>query len=117
MRSGWPTEGRDWNSEYYRTGIEQLTDRNFSHFTFAPRPALRARMPMNGYRVEREYTGGDFSSEEWELIDGRWDHQHCTVCYFRIEPDHTYWSNGQGLIICDTCHEYVSTAEGASPTP
>jgi len=107
MKSGWPDDGRDWDQEYYRIGLEQLVDRTFVQKTFAPAAALVAKKPVDGYRLEREYTGGEFDADEFELVQGRWDHDHCLVCYFRIEPGHTYWENGDGLIVCDVCHEHV----------
>jgi len=70
-------------------------------------PLVLAKRPVDGYRLEREYTGGEFDADELDLVQGRWDHEHCIVCYFRIEPGYTYWQNGDGLIVCDVCDEHV----------
>ena len=114
MNSGWPADGRNWRDEYYRIGLDQITDRAFVQLTFSPGPALVEKKPPPGHQAWREYIGQAFDPEEFDLVPNLWDHQHCIVCDFTINPGHTYWRNGQDLIVCDVCHEYVEASMSES---
>jgi hypothetical protein len=108
MRSGWPSEGRNWDQDFYRAGHDQLTDRQFVQKTFVAGPALVAKKATDGYRVEEQYRGEAFDPEEFELVEGRWDHHHCIVCYFELTPGFTYWENAEDLMVCDVCYAHVT---------
>lgn len=105
MRSGDPNLDR--NSEYAREVAYRITDREFSVETFHPYPALLSREPVRGARMWKPYQGGDYDQEEFELVEGMWDHEHCSVCNFKITAGQTYWVNaGRVDLICDECHEF-----------
>lgn len=106
-RSGYDPDSYDWSKEYYQIGLRDIRDVQFHQHTFAPLPALVARRANNGYREEVEYWGQEFDPESWEVVEGRWDHHHCLVCRFKITTGHTYWENGDEMIVCDVCHDHI----------
>jgi hypothetical protein len=80
------------------------------------RPSSRPLRPVVKTPVAHSKAGGgEFDADELDLVQGRWDHEHCIVCYFRIEPGYTYWQNGDGLIVCDVCHQHVQAEEREEP--
>jgi hypothetical protein len=106
-RSGYDPASYDWSDEYYQVSLREIQDRTFEQRTFLPGPALVARQSHDGYREEIEYTGQAYDPAAYELVEGRWDHQHCEVCRFKVKTDHTYWQNRAGTIVCDACYDYI----------
>lgn len=100
MKSGDFSISRD--DDYHRSEFRKIADREFLQRTFASTPALVA----NDGHIWREYTGQPFEASEFRVVDGMWDHEHCSVCFFTIKDGHTYWENGKRIkLLCDACHE------------
>jgi hypothetical protein len=98
MKSGDYTDPRD--SEYYRKAFSEIQDRLFEQLTFWQRPALVSK----DKRLITEYKGQPYNKEEFDLVEGMWEHEHCEVCWFKIMPGHTYWKNSR-MQLCDACYE------------
>ena len=104
MKSGDPSVNRD--DESYRREFSEIRNRNFVQRTFSTRLALVAKTPVNGHRMWKDYHGEPFDTDEFELVEGMWDHEHCSVCWFTIKDGHTYWENeGRVKLLCDFCYE------------
>jgi len=95
-----------------RTGEEMagafaaIRDRHFEQRTFSARPALVARQLINGHRQSKDYHGGPYDASLYDMVPGMWDHDHCSVCFFRIEEGFTYWENHRRIILlCNACYE------------
>ena len=94
------------SEEHFLAAIADILDRNFVHRTFHPRSALIAKKPVSGHRMWKEHRGEAFDSNEFKKVDGYWDHEHCSICLFKIVAGHTYWENtGAVKILCDACYE------------
>ena len=52
------------------------------------------------------YRGQKYDPTKWKLVEGAWDHEHCTVCGFTIVDGHSFWHTGEGWCLCDACYEY-----------
>ena len=84
----------------------EIRDRHFEQRTFSSRPALVAKQTVNGYRESKDYHGGPYDSAKYDLVQGVWDHDHCSVCFFSIKDGYTYWENHKRIILlCDACYE------------
>lgn len=104
MRSGDFSVSRD--DDYYRKEFAEIADRAFVQRSFASRAALVAKKPVNGCRVWADYHGQAYDESEYELVEGMWDHDHCSICWFRITDGFTYWENsGRIKLLCDACYE------------
>ncbi|MGA2177012.1 MAG: hypothetical protein ABSH38_18715 [Verrucomicrobiota bacterium] len=104
MKSGDYSISRD--DEYYRKAFAQIRDRHFEQRTFSSRPALVAKEPLNGHRMWKDYHGEQYDKSEFDLVEGMWDHEHCSVCWFTIKDGYTYWENDRRIkLLCDACHE------------
>ncbi len=104
MRSGDPSVNRE--DECYRWGFAEIRNRTFVQRIFSTRPALVARAPVNGHRAWKDYHGEPFDTNEFELVEGLWDHEHCSVCWFTITDGYSYWENeGRIQVLCDACHD------------
>jgi hypothetical protein len=91
---------------HFRAAIADILDYNFVQRTFHPRPALIATKPVSGHRMWKEFKGEPFDPNEFQKLDGYWDHEHCSICWFRIVDGHTYWENTDAVkILCDACYE------------
>jgi hypothetical protein len=90
----------------------------FVHRVFAPYPCLRSIEPMGdgpfqGHRMWKPYRGQDYDPEEFELVEGGWDHEHCHLCGAHIDDGDSYWANEDedwGLV--DLCAKCYSDAIG-----
>jgi hypothetical protein len=104
MKSGDYSLSRD--DEYYREAFSGIRDRNFEQRTFSLRPALVAKEQVNGHRMWRDYHGEPYDTSKFDLVEGMWDHEHCSVCSFTIKDGCTYWENAERIkLLCDACHE------------
>jgi hypothetical protein len=89
------------HDEYYRKQFAEIEDRDFVQPTFSSTPALVA----NDGHMWQEYTGQPFDSSKFHVVDGLWEHEHCSVCWFTIKDDYTYWENRNRVkLLCDACH-------------
>jgi hypothetical protein len=105
--SGYDPASYDWSDEYYQISLREIRDHRFDQHMFTPGPALVARRAQGGYREEIEYHGQEFDPQSYELVQGRWDHQHCVLCRFPIKAGCSYWVNRADTILCDVCHDHV----------
>ena len=109
MRSGNPSIDR--NDKYYRDEVEDIFDKEFSKAIFHPYPALVSKKPVNGHRMWKAHYGGEYDKQEFELIEGMWDHEHCSVCRFKITDGYSYWENKNKIkLLCDECYEFYIQA-------
>lgn len=107
MRSG--ETDIDRNHEYYRTTYDEIKDKEFTPFIFTSIPALRLKDPVDKHRMVKPYKGGDYDKKKYDLIEGMWDHEHCCICFFKILPGYTYWSNADEIdLLCDECHDFFA---------
>lgn len=105
MRSGDPTINR--GSDYSQSRFNEIVDKTFTHETFHAYPALVSKAPVNGHRMWSPYYGGDYDKEKFDLVEGMWDHEHCSICDFKIKDGHSYWSNLKRIrLLCDECYDY-----------
>jgi hypothetical protein len=104
-RSGNP--GIDRNDAYYRRTWEETIDKAFSQTIFHSYPALVQRELVNGHRMWQPYEGGEYDGEKFDLVKDMWDHEHCSICNFRIVTGNTYWFNDSRVrLLCDECHDH-----------
>jgi hypothetical protein len=99
----------NYSSEYYQSVLRYIVDFDFVHRVYDLAPALYTQTE-SGKKWER-YQGQQYVRDDtqWIVPDG-WDHEHCSVCGWRIGPGDSYWENAGGIILlCDECHEFVST--------
>ena len=66
------------SDQHFLTAIADILDPNFVQRTFHPRPALIAKKPVSGHRLWKEYKGEPFDPNEFDKVEGYWDHEHCT---------------------------------------
>jgi hypothetical protein len=104
MKSGDFSISRDDN--YYRKAFAEILDRNYVPRTFSIRPALVAKEPVNGHRMWKDYHGETFDNSKFDLVEGMWDHEHCSICWFKITGGYSYWENGERIkLLCDAYYE------------
>jgi len=91
---------------YYREAFAEIHDRQFEQRSFSSRPALVVKEPLNGYRTWQDYRGEPFDKSKFDLVEGMWDHEHCSVCLFTIKDGYTFWENDRRIkLLCDACYE------------
>jgi hypothetical protein len=106
-RSGDPAIDRKNN--YYTKVWEETIDKTFAQLVFFPFPALMNKELVNGNRNWKPYYGGEYDKEKFDLVKDMWDHEHCSICNFKITEGNTYWSNTNRIrLLCDECHDYYS---------
>ena len=94
------------DDEYHRGLFSEIGDRDFVQRTFSVRPALVAKEPVNGHRMWKDYHGEPYDKSKFDLVEGMWDHEHCSVCWFSIKEGFTYWENAKRIkLLCDACYE------------
>jgi hypothetical protein len=104
MKSGDFSDDR--GTEYFRREFGEIRDREFEQRSFSPRPALVAKEPVEGHRMSKDYHGEPYDVSKFDLVEGMWDHEHCSVCWFTINAGHTYWENVKRKnLLCDACYE------------
>jgi hypothetical protein len=105
MRSGDPTINRD--GEYSRSKFAEIVDKAFTHLCFHVYPAIVSKVPVNGHRMWSPYYGGDYDKGKFDVVEGMWDHEHCSICWFKIKEGHSYWSNEKRVcLLCDECYDF-----------
>jgi hypothetical protein len=109
MKSGDYSVSRD--TDYYRKAFAEISDSNFVQRAFSSHPALVAKEPVNGHRMWKDYHGEPYDTSKFDLVEGMWDHEHCSVCWFTIKEDYTYWENEKRIkLLCDACYEALTKA-------
>ncbi len=98
----------------------------FARRVFVSYPSLRSIKPMGDedddetWHLSKPYTGEPFNPEEYELLEGDWDHEHCDVCWAKIVDGISYWSNvgaGIGQVdLCEACYTRVTKFLNSMPT-
>ena len=107
MKSGDFSISRDDIS--YQSEFAKIQDRQFVQRTFSAQPALVAKEAVNGHRMWKEYDGKPYDSSRYDLVEGMWDHEHCSICFFKITDGFTYWENTKRIkLLCDACYETFS---------
>lgn len=59
---------------------------------------------VNGHRMWTEYDPDTFSEAEYEIVPGMWDHEHCAICWKRVQEGDPFWQNSEKHILCPSCH-------------
>lgn len=77
---------------------------DFTPRVFSVKPAMVKKEPVNGHRMWTEYDPEKFSEVEYDVVPGMWDHEHCAICYAKIQEGDAYWQNSQRQILCPDCH-------------
>ncbi len=77
MRSGC-VSGIDYNNFVVKIEFDSIDDKQFRQTVFHPLPALVDKV-NKGWSA---YRGGNYDRTKFEVIDGKWDHDHCYMCYF-----------------------------------
>ena len=67
------------------------------------------KVTVNGHRMWTQYDPAKFSKAEYDIFEGMWDHEHCAVCWQKIQTGDPYWQNSQNFILCPVCHEKFQT--------
>jgi hypothetical protein len=88
---------------------------HFMHVVFEARDAYRTVKPIKDlwdYMKKRAEKGEERfdDPEEYEEVEGGWDHEHCDVCMGEIGPGNSYWANERpgDVDLCEKCYPRVS---------
>ena len=104
MKSGEFSVSRD--GDYYRKEFAEIADRAFVQRTFVSHSALVAKKPVDRNRMWADYHGQAYDESEFDLVEGMWDHDHCSICLFKITDGFTYWEKSDRIkLLCDACYE------------
>lgn len=104
MKSGDYSISRD--DEYYRKHLAEISDRAFVQSRFSSHAALVAKRPVNGHRMWTDDRGEPYDKSEFDLVEGMWNHEHCSICWFTIKDGFTYRENTNRItLLCDACYE------------
>jgi hypothetical protein len=95
----------EYDEQVWRDALGNAPARDFASRVFVSKPAMVKKEPVNGHRMWTEYDPAKFSEEEYEMVPGMWDHEHCRVCWQKIQEGDTYWQNSQRQILCPSCYE------------
>jgi len=107
MKSGYDDYSGIWGNPYYDDEEVPLRGMVFARRIFSKVPALVAIHSKNDCLEQQEFRGQTFDPKEWQLVENRWDHQHCRICQFSIADGMTYWATEDDRrILCDACHEH-----------
>jgi len=84
-----------------------ISDFSFVHKVFRSVPSLRTKNPTGGHYMMKPYKGEHYDESEFELIEGGWNHQHCSFCFEKILDDMPYWANtNEVIILCPRCYDH-----------
>jgi hypothetical protein len=107
MKSGFDDYSDYWGNPFYDDAYNEIKDHGpFIRKVFRPISALRALDGPQGHTVHKPYEGGDYDPSKYELIPNAWTHEHCKVCSYQIQEDHSYWANEADEFLCDACYEH-----------
>lgn len=110
MRSGFDNHSGIWGNPYYEENPPpDLSPAVWKQLTFQPGPALVALNPEamgEAPGTLHRYAGEDFDPALFRLEPGVWDHEHCEVCNYSINPGFRYWEDPDGRCLCDACYEH-----------
>ena len=71
------------------------------------RPELAVKVESTDFVMLRKVRAADDSAAPGALVEGGWDHEHCTLCWTKIserpEAGLAYWSDDDWL--CRECYE------------
>lgn len=90
-----------------RKFAEPLGERPLLDFTariFVVGPAMVRKRPVNGHRLWTRLDPERFNEDDYEIVEGKWDHEDCVVCWTRISPGDEYWENSERHVLCAACH-------------
>ena len=71
--------------------------------------------PVEGGHIVRVlYEGGPFNPERFKLVEGGWDHEHCSRCGATIEPMTLCWVTRDGpfVLLDERCYGQVFLRSG-----
>lgn len=98
-------QSNDWSVTDQK--FAEITDLRFVSKIFHPCPSLRSKKPDKGWSMTKPYRGGGYDGSAFVLIEGGWDHEHCSFCSLRIADGDTYWVNtGEVILLCPACFEH-----------
>jgi hypothetical protein len=78
---------------YYTHEFSEIKNCAFRQRTFSVHASLVAKETVIGQCFWKEYDGGSYDHAQFELVEGMWDHEHCSICFFSITEGFTYWEN------------------------
>lgn len=99
------TPEEEYEERQWRDALGAAPKRDFVQRAFACTPAMVKKELVNGHRMWSQYDPAKFTKEEYDIVDGMWDHEHCAICYAKIKTGDAYWQNSQNFILCPVCHE------------
>jgi len=93
-------------NNWQRERLETLRKMGFVQKRFASYPCLQPRDPEK-QTFWMPYTGQEYDSEIFELVDKGWDHEHCWICNVNIEEGNLYWTScdPEGYELCLECYD------------
>ena len=94
----------EFDDKHWSDALGSSPARDFTSRLFTCKPAMVKKELVNGHREWTEYDPARFTPEEYEIVPGMWDHEHCAVCWQKIEEGDTYWENSHKDILCPACH-------------
>jgi hypothetical protein len=103
MGSGAQNDKRD--DGLWWDGLGDSPARDFVRKEFACSAAMVKRTPEHGRRMWTKYDADNFSDAEYEIVPGLWDHEHCTVCWLKIQKGDAFWQNSEDHVLCEGCYE------------
>ena len=90
-------DASDWSA--YNEQFSHITDFNFVGRTFHSYPSLRTKEPEDGWFKSKPHRGEPYDEDKFILIEGGWDHEHCSFCWEKILNEVPYWANKDEVII------------------
>jgi hypothetical protein len=105
------TPEEEYEEQNWRDALGTAPKRDFTQRVFACTPAMVKKELVKGARMWSQYDPAKFTKEEYDIVEGMWDHEHCAVCWHRILTGDTYWQNSQNFILCPGCHEKFQKRE------
>ena len=95
----------DWS--VYDEQFSQITDFDFVGRTFHSYPSLRSIEPQNGWFKSKPYKGESYDEAKVILVEGGWNHEHCSFCWEKILDEVPYWANtNEVIILCENCFNH-----------
>ena len=79
--------------------------RDFVLRTFNSSPAMVKKEPVNGHRMWTQFDPERYTKEEWDIVEGMWNHEECSICLIHIDEADPYWVSSENHILCPGCYE------------